>query len=231
MRGLDARRRRDSDRTRSRSTRALPTYSVSPGGVQEEIDARLLGQPRDLALEIVNRHGLRSGRRFGCPLPDSAHLVTFTGAIGKTFNFPLRLIIAACVRLRIHPNILTFTGVLINIGAGWALADGQFLTAGVDHDRRQHLRLHRRQGRDGDRRDQQVRRLLGLGDRSLLRPGALGRPHLPLLVARPHRLRAHHLDRDGLRDDDELHARARRIADPRSARSASWSGPSASCSS
>jgi CDP-diacylglycerol--glycerol-3-phosphate 3-phosphatidyltransferase len=57
--------------------------------------------------------------------------VTFTGAIGRVCYFPLRLIIAACVRLRIHPNVLTFTGVLINIAAGWALALGHFLTAGV----------------------------------------------------------------------------------------------------
>src|SRR5215467_10079251 len=62
---------------------------------------------------------------------DTPTPVTFTGAIGNVFNYPLRLIIAACVRLRIHPNILTFTGVLINIGAGWALATGSFLTAGV----------------------------------------------------------------------------------------------------
>ena len=59
------------------------------------------------------------------------HTVTFTGAIGAVCNYPLRLIIAACVRLRIHPNVLTFTGVLINIAAGWALALGHFRTAGV----------------------------------------------------------------------------------------------------
>jgi CDP-diacylglycerol--glycerol-3-phosphate 3-phosphatidyltransferase len=46
-------------------------------------------------------------------------------------NFPLRLIIAVCVRLRIHPNVLTFTGVVISVAAGWALAQGHFLTAGV----------------------------------------------------------------------------------------------------
>jgi CDP-diacylglycerol--glycerol-3-phosphate 3-phosphatidyltransferase len=57
--------------------------------------------------------------------------VTFTGAIGKTVNLPLRLIIAACVRLRIHPNFLTFFGVIIAAWAGWALAMGHFLTAGV----------------------------------------------------------------------------------------------------
>jgi len=56
--------------------------------------------------------------------------MTVTGAIGAAFNYPLRLIIAACVRLRIHPNVLTFTGVLISAAAGWALGMGHFLTAG-----------------------------------------------------------------------------------------------------
>jgi CDP-diacylglycerol--glycerol-3-phosphate 3-phosphatidyltransferase len=57
--------------------------------------------------------------------------VTFTGAIGKACSYPLRLIILACVRLRIHPNLLTFIGVLINAAAGGALALGRFGTAGV----------------------------------------------------------------------------------------------------
>ena len=57
--------------------------------------------------------------------------MTFTGAIGRACNYPLRLIIAVCVRLRIHPNILTFTGVVINALAGWALALGLFRWAGV----------------------------------------------------------------------------------------------------
>ena len=56
--------------------------------------------------------------------------MTFTGFIGYVCYFPLRLIIAACVRLRIHPNLLTFIGVLINAWAGWALAMGHFKTAG-----------------------------------------------------------------------------------------------------
>ena len=64
--------------------------------------------------------------------PPGKHIpVTFTGAIGRACYYPLRLIIAACVRLRIHPNLLTFTGVLINGAAGAALAYGNFLTAGV----------------------------------------------------------------------------------------------------
>jgi CDP-diacylglycerol--glycerol-3-phosphate 3-phosphatidyltransferase len=57
--------------------------------------------------------------------------VTLTGAIGWACSYPLRLIIAVCVKLRIHPNLLTFVGVLINVAAGVALAQGRFLTAGV----------------------------------------------------------------------------------------------------
>ncbi len=45
--------------------------------------------------------------------------------------FPLRAIIGACVGLRIHPNVLTFVGVLVNVLAGWSLAVGHFVTAGV----------------------------------------------------------------------------------------------------
>jgi CDP-diacylglycerol--glycerol-3-phosphate 3-phosphatidyltransferase len=61
----------------------------------------------------------------------NSNLVTFTAAVGAVCSVPLRLIIAACVRLRIHPNLLTFTGVLINAVAGWALALQHFRTAGV----------------------------------------------------------------------------------------------------
>jgi len=56
--------------------------------------------------------------------------VTFTGAIGRVVHLPLRLVIATCVALRVHPNLLTFIGVLISVGAGWALAQGRFVTAG-----------------------------------------------------------------------------------------------------
>jgi len=57
--------------------------------------------------------------------------MTFTGLIGAACWLPLRLIIGACVRLRIHPNVLTFVGVLINVAAAWALALGRFVLAGV----------------------------------------------------------------------------------------------------
>ena len=57
--------------------------------------------------------------------------MTFTGLIGRIFWFPLRLIINACVALGIHPNILTFVGVLINVAAAVELARGHFIRGGV----------------------------------------------------------------------------------------------------
>ena len=57
--------------------------------------------------------------------------LTFTGAIGAVCMFPLRAIINACVALRIHPNVLTFVGVVINIAAAWGLAFGRFILAFV----------------------------------------------------------------------------------------------------
>jgi CDP-diacylglycerol--glycerol-3-phosphate 3-phosphatidyltransferase len=45
--------------------------------------------------------------------------------------FPLRAIIETCVALRIHPNVLTLVGVIINVGAAWALGHGHFVLAGV----------------------------------------------------------------------------------------------------
>ncbi len=57
--------------------------------------------------------------------------MTFTGAIGAVCMFPLRAIIETSVALRIHPNVLTLVGVIINVGAAWALAHGRFVLAGV----------------------------------------------------------------------------------------------------
>jgi CDP-diacylglycerol--glycerol-3-phosphate 3-phosphatidyltransferase len=57
--------------------------------------------------------------------------MTFTGTIGAVCLFPLRAIINACVALRIHPNILTFAGVVINVLAAWALGLGRFVLAGA----------------------------------------------------------------------------------------------------
>src|SRR5919201_4838405 len=57
--------------------------------------------------------------------------LTLSGSIGAACMFPLRAIIAVCVKLRIHPNVLTFVGVLVNVAAACALAAGRFLLAGV----------------------------------------------------------------------------------------------------
>ena len=57
--------------------------------------------------------------------------MTFTGFIGTVCMFPMRAIIRASVILGIHPNTLTLVGVLINVGAAWALGRDHFLTAGV----------------------------------------------------------------------------------------------------
>jgi CDP-diacylglycerol--glycerol-3-phosphate 3-phosphatidyltransferase len=57
--------------------------------------------------------------------------MTFTGFVGTVCMFPLRLIIRASVALGIHPNTLTLIGVLINVGAAWALGNDRFLLAGV----------------------------------------------------------------------------------------------------
>jgi CDP-diacylglycerol--glycerol-3-phosphate 3-phosphatidyltransferase len=57
--------------------------------------------------------------------------MTFTGLIGSICMFPLRAIIGVCVALRIHPNVLTLVGVIINVSAAWALALRRFVLAGV----------------------------------------------------------------------------------------------------
>src|SRR3989475_1699665 len=75
-------------------------------------------QPRD-----SSRERLMTGQ--------SRQRLTFTGAIGAACMYPLRAIIRACVALRIHPNTLTLIGVIINVGAAWALGFRRFVLAGV----------------------------------------------------------------------------------------------------
>jgi CDP-diacylglycerol---glycerol-3-phosphate 3-phosphatidyltransferase len=57
--------------------------------------------------------------------------MTFTGTIGKLCMFPLSAIIRVSVALRIHPNILTTIGVVINVAAAWALGLGAFKLGGT----------------------------------------------------------------------------------------------------
>src|SRR6267143_6977922 len=65
------------------------------------------------------------------PAPRRRRPTTFTGLIGAVCMFPLRAIINACVRLRIHPNTLTLIGVLINVTAACALGFDHFILAGL----------------------------------------------------------------------------------------------------
>jgi CDP-diacylglycerol--glycerol-3-phosphate 3-phosphatidyltransferase len=56
--------------------------------------------------------------------------MTFTRAIGTACNKVIRLIVRGLALSRIHPNVLTFFGLVINIAAAALLASGQFRTAG-----------------------------------------------------------------------------------------------------
>ena len=57
--------------------------------------------------------------------------MTFTRAIGAGCNSIIKLIVRALALSRIHPNVLTFIGLLINIWAAVLLARGQFFNAGL----------------------------------------------------------------------------------------------------
>jgi phosphatidylglycerophosphate synthase len=57
--------------------------------------------------------------------------MSYTGAIGWACNKVIRLIVRGLALSRIHPNVLTFLGLVINIGAAVLLAAGQFRWAGV----------------------------------------------------------------------------------------------------
>jgi CDP-diacylglycerol---glycerol-3-phosphate 3-phosphatidyltransferase len=57
--------------------------------------------------------------------------MTFTRMIGAGCNKILLVIVHGLALSRIHPNVLTFIGLLINIGAAVLLAAGQFRTAGA----------------------------------------------------------------------------------------------------
>src|SRR5712671_5275387 len=90
--------------------------------------ARFLPVPEPLIISVptdasrsVREHAPESeSPRTGRPR------MTFTGAIGAACMFPLRAIINLCVALRIHPNTLTLIGVLVNVGAAWALGYQHF---------------------------------------------------------------------------------------------------------
>jgi len=57
--------------------------------------------------------------------------MTFTGGIGKFFGAIINRIVRWLALSKIHPNALTFFGLLINVWAAWLFSQGQFRWAGV----------------------------------------------------------------------------------------------------
>ncbi|HEX4278437.1 MAG TPA: CDP-alcohol phosphatidyltransferase family protein [Bryobacteraceae bacterium] len=57
--------------------------------------------------------------------------MTITSAIGSFFGRIINAIVTALALSRVHPNVLTFIGLLINIWAAFLFAAGKFRWAGV----------------------------------------------------------------------------------------------------
>lgn len=57
--------------------------------------------------------------------------MTFTKTVGSACNKVILLIVRALALSKIHPNVLTFIGLLINVVAAVFLAQGQFFKAGL----------------------------------------------------------------------------------------------------
>jgi CDP-diacylglycerol--glycerol-3-phosphate 3-phosphatidyltransferase len=57
--------------------------------------------------------------------------MTYTSLIGRICNKVILLIVRGLALSRIHPNMLTFIGLIINVGAAVLLAAGQFRWAGI----------------------------------------------------------------------------------------------------
>jgi CDP-diacylglycerol---glycerol-3-phosphate 3-phosphatidyltransferase len=57
--------------------------------------------------------------------------MTYTRIIGTTCNWVIRLIVRGLALSKIHPNVLTFIGLLINVAAAVLLASGRFRAAGL----------------------------------------------------------------------------------------------------
>src|SRR5437660_8252147 len=57
--------------------------------------------------------------------------MTFTGGIGSFFGKIIRKIVEMLALSRIHPNVLTFIGLVINVWAAFLFAAGRFRAAGL----------------------------------------------------------------------------------------------------
>jgi CDP-diacylglycerol---glycerol-3-phosphate 3-phosphatidyltransferase len=57
--------------------------------------------------------------------------MTITSAIGRFFGVIIKAIVSALALSRVHPNVLTFIGLLINVWAAFLFAAGKFRWAGI----------------------------------------------------------------------------------------------------
>jgi CDP-diacylglycerol--glycerol-3-phosphate 3-phosphatidyltransferase len=57
--------------------------------------------------------------------------MTVTRAIGLFFGRIIDAIVGALALSRVHPNVLTFLGLVINVWAAWLFAGGKFTAGGV----------------------------------------------------------------------------------------------------
>jgi len=64
-------------------------------------------------------------------MPLNSQKWTYTRVIGLIFGAAINRIVRWLALSRIHPNVLTFLGLVINIWAAWLFSQGKFLWAGV----------------------------------------------------------------------------------------------------
>jgi len=57
--------------------------------------------------------------------------MTFTGVVGRIFKPIINGLVTALALSRVHPNVLTFMGLVINIWAAFLFAGGRFVWAGI----------------------------------------------------------------------------------------------------
>src|SRR5213082_1605341 len=57
--------------------------------------------------------------------------MTYTRLIGITFGWVIDRIVRMLALSRVHPNVLTFIGLLINIWAAFLFAAGKFVAGGI----------------------------------------------------------------------------------------------------
>lgn len=64
-------------------------------------------------------------------MPSNSSKWTYTRVIGLIFGAAIKYIVRWLALAKIHPNVLTFIGLVINIWAAWLFSQGKFFWAGV----------------------------------------------------------------------------------------------------